>query len=417
MTQQTGQPQTTALANAPKTRVATFKDLLTRAAPSISAVLPKHLTAERMLKVATIAVTRDPKLLECEPSTIVQSIVLCSQLGLEPGSTFGHAYLLPFWNSKNNRHECQFIPGYRGLIELMARSGELSGPPIVALVWELDEFSFEVTEDGYKLSHKPNLDSPREVYRYVYGIAKLKNGEKVIEVMKRSQVLHIRDKAQLLMKRKTQEGPWFTDEPEMARKTLVKRIAKYLPLSIELASAIELDNRNESGEYDISGLGFEEAEVIGEPETPPTPTKGVGGLKAAATGETAKPAAKTAAPSAEPKKAPEPAAAPPQTSAPAEPAQQAASESEPPQTASGGFTPAPVAEEDVNRRGIIERVQTILAQMSEGKKNGPSYRNALVSSWSDGWLETQEALFTDAATAPLLAQILERAEEAIAPND
>lgn len=382
--------QTQALATAAPTPLANFKSMLERAMPSISAVLPKHLTPERIAKIATVAVSRSPLLLECTPASIVQSVIISSQLGLELGGPLGHAYPVPFWNSKLNNgaggRECQFVVGYKGLIELARRSGEVASIE-AHVVYERDSFSYEITETGTKLRHAPALDGDRGPWRLVYAIARL-TGDSLpqIELMSKAQVLAIRDRVQRNARRKD-EGPWFTDEEEMARKTVVKRLSKYLPLSVEKAgdfrAAVELDNRADSGESDISGLGFEAAEVVATEAAPPPPppTKGTAGLKAA-------------------------------VSAPQAPAQAAPVQPEPKPEAEA-VEPAPAAdgpeEAEINRAECLRQIGERLAVLSKGKKDSEAYKSALVSSWSDGWHKT-EAELAD-ATPALLQQILTRALE------
>lgn len=364
------------------TPLGNFKAMLEKAMPAISAVLPKHLTPERVAKIATLAVSRSPLLLECTPASIVQTVIISSQLGLELGGPLGHAYPVPYWNSKLNNNnggrECQFVVGYKGLTELARRSGEVSFIE-AHVVYERDEFTFEITDAGTKLRHVPYLDGERGPWRLVYAIARLKGADSLpqIELMSRAQVLAIRDRVQRNAKRK-EEGPWFSDEEEMARKTVVKRLAKYLPLSVEKAAefraAVELDNRAEAGEVDISGLGFEAAEVISTEAAPPAPapTKGAAGLKEAV----------KRAPAAAPKPAPE-----------AEPAPEADGPKE----------------TEINRAECIRQIVARLAEVSEGKRNPEAYTSAMLQGWSGNWLSKIEELET--TTPQILQSVLVAALE------
>jgi hypothetical protein len=99
--------------------------LLERSKAQIAMALPKHLNADRIIRVAMTSIQRNPQLLECDPISLVAAVIQSSQLGLEPDGILGHAYLIPFNNAKKNRMEVQFIPGYKGLIDLARRSGQV----------------------------------------------------------------------------------------------------------------------------------------------------------------------------------------------------------------------------------------------------------------------------------------------------
>lgn len=383
MTQQTGQGKALAksggagaVANA--TPLATFKDLLAKAGPSISSLLPKHLSTERLMKVALASVSRQPELLECTPLSIIQGVLISAQLGLEIGGPLQQAHLVAYRNKKTGHREAQFIPGYRGLIELARRGGEVVSVE-ARNVYAGDLFEVEFTIEGTRLRHVPAIDGERGRLRCVYALARLKDpsAPPIFDLLTEADVKKARASSQAAA---AGFGPWVDNEEEMWRKTAVKRLSKYLPLSVELSSAIELENRAENEAPDISGLGFDVAEIVSETPAPPAPTKGAAGLKAAVA------------------KAPAPAPAPAPAAQQAAPAENAA--------------PAPeetVTEEDIDRASVVAQIREKLAKLSEGKTNGPSYRNSLVSAWSEGWIETQEAL--DEAEPNLLALTLRNALE------
>jgi recombination protein RecT len=237
----------------------TLRDFLNsdRMRASIKAVLPRHLTAERIIKVALAATMRTPKLLECTRASLIQAIMQAAELGLEPGSALGHAYLVPF-NRKTNAGwivECVMIPGYRGLIALARRSGEIVSIEVHP-VYEKDAFKLQFGLNPI-LEHTPTLtDEPGNLIA-VYGVAKLRDGGTQIEVMTRAQILSIRSRSQTGRKN---EGPWSTDFDEMARKTVVRRMFKYLPVSIEVANAMEHLDEIEGEVIDPSLLAESSAE-------------------------------------------------------------------------------------------------------------------------------------------------------------
>jgi phage RecT family recombinase len=123
----------------PKQRVKAF---LTDNKAAISAALPKHLNPDRMLQVAQTAITQNPQLLECDTGTLFGALIRCTQLGLEPNNALGQLYLIPFNNRKANRKDVQVIVGYKGMIDLARRSGNIESLQAMA-VREGDEFSYE----------------------------------------------------------------------------------------------------------------------------------------------------------------------------------------------------------------------------------------------------------------------------------
>jgi recombination protein RecT len=219
--------------------------------------LPKHVTADRLARVALTEVRRNPALARCDQHSFLGAIMLCAQLGLEPGGPLGHAYLVPFENRKAGRTEVQFIIGYRGMIELARRSGQ-----IVSIearpVYEGDRFEcrFGLESD---LIHVPDWESPHrgnpEKLRFVYAVAKLRDGGVQFVVLSRRDIEAARAVS------KAGSGPWQTHYEEMALKTAVRRLFKWLPISIELAQAIEQDERAELGLPQDNPLGPEETIV------------------------------------------------------------------------------------------------------------------------------------------------------------
>ena len=201
--------------------------------------LPKHMTSDRLARIALTEIRKVPTLAKCDQTSFLGAIMQCAQLGLEPGGALGHAYLLPFENRKKGITEVQFIVGYRGMIDLARRSGQ-----IVSLtartVHENDEFSYQygLSED---LKHVP-ATGERGALQYVYAVAKLKDGGVQFEVMSRSDIDKVRAQSKAV-----NYGPWQTHYDEMAKKTVIRRLFKYLPVSIELATAVTMDEKADAG--------------------------------------------------------------------------------------------------------------------------------------------------------------------------
>lgn len=165
----------------------------------------------------------------------------------------GHAYLVPFWNNTNKYFEVQFIPGYRGLMELARRSNAVR--KITAhVVYDADVFEFEYGADE-KLIHKPELRKDRGGFHCAYAVATLDDGYTIIEVVPMGDIEKIKQTSLSKIKKEEAKNysPWVTSFDEMARKTAVRRIFKYLPISLDkhekLAEAIKFDNQRDDDPF------------------------------------------------------------------------------------------------------------------------------------------------------------------------
>lgn len=201
---------------------------------AVARALPKHLTADRFLRISLTALTRTPKLAECDKHSFFNALLTLSQLGIEPDGR--RAYLIPFENRKRGVTECQLIVSYMGLIELAMRSGLVSSLH-ADVVCENDEFEYD---RGQIKTHKIDFRRERgEVYA-VYSIAHMKDGSEQCAVMSRDEVEAIRKRS-----RSANSGPWVTDWNEMAKKTSFRRLAKWLTLSPEFRDAIAKDEESD----------------------------------------------------------------------------------------------------------------------------------------------------------------------------
>ena len=212
---------------------------------NLAAVLPKHVDADRMLKLALGAMRTTPKLLNCNVESLMGAVVTCSTLGLEPNTPLGHAYLIPFENRQKGTTDVQIVFGYKGLIDLARRSGQIIS--IAAHeVCQNDEFHFSYGLDE-KLIHDPALTGRGEPIAF-YAVAKLVGGGYAFEVMGRDQIEEIRDASQnYKFAREKGKTVWGQHFVEMGRKTVLRRLFKYLPVSIELATAANIDSNTEAG--------------------------------------------------------------------------------------------------------------------------------------------------------------------------
>lgn len=207
--------------------------------------LPKHMTADRLARIALTEVRKTPALGKCDQASFLGAIMQCAQLGLEPGGALGHAYLLPFENRSKGITEVQFIVGYRGMLDLARRSGQIQSIE-ARVVYAGDQFSV-VLGLNPDLQHVPDWESPDRgpaQLRFVYAVAKLKDGGTQFEVMSRADIERVRASSKSGAK---PESPWSKHFEEMAKKTVIRRLFKYLPVSIELAQAVGMDEQSEAG--------------------------------------------------------------------------------------------------------------------------------------------------------------------------
>ncbi|MBX7450395.1 recombinase RecT [Mycolicibacterium sp. 3033] len=188
-----------------------------------------------------------------------------AQLGLEPGP-LGEAHLVPFRDGKSGDYIVQFIPGYKGLVKLAWQSGQMADI-WAEVVYENDEFDYTLGLNR-DLVHKP-ARTVRGKPVYVYAVAKLKDGGTPFVVLAVEEVESIRSRSKA-----GKNGPWVTDWAAMAKKTAVKQLAKWLPLSSEFASAITLDGAVRT---DVAPLvdvrpSYVEGEIEAADEQWPDPT-------------------------------------------------------------------------------------------------------------------------------------------------
>ena len=197
--------------------------------------LPKTLTADRLTRIVRTEFRKTPALLRCDQQSLFGAVLQCAALGLEPGSALGHCYLLPYGKT------CQLIIGYRGMIDLARRSGQIVSLSAY-VVHEADDFHYELGLHP-DIRHTPSPSADRGPVIYVYAVAVLKDGGVQFEVMSRAEVESVRSRSKA-----GKSGPWVSDWDAMAKKTVIRRLFKYLPVSIEAVRATEIDERTDRGE-------------------------------------------------------------------------------------------------------------------------------------------------------------------------
>ena len=217
--------------------------------------LPSHLKADRMARIALTAFRRTPKLAKADPRSVFAAVIQASQLGLEP-DTLGRSYLIPYdknalVNGKWEKTvECQFVPGWKGLVDLTNRAGNAT--VWTGAVFEGDEFNYALGDRPF-ISHKPGDEFDPERLMYVYAVGRVKNSEwPVIEVWTISRV-----KKHLARYNKVGAKHYAHENMEMyARKVVLLQVLKYMPASAEMATVMALNDAAETGSQ---GLTIEHA--------------------------------------------------------------------------------------------------------------------------------------------------------------
>lgn len=214
-------------------------ELLSKNMRAIKSALPKHLTGERVARVALNSIRHTPKLMQCAPETLCMAIMEASSLGLEIDMR-GQAYLVPFWNSKTRTNDVQLIIGYKGLLDLAWRSGNIMSI-MAEVVGENDKFNVVFGLEP-KLEHVPNFTEGRGEIIAAYAVAIMKDGSKQFVVIPRTDLEKVRAAS-----KSADSGPWVQWTEEMYKKTALKRLCKLLPLSPEIQRAATVDDQADAG--------------------------------------------------------------------------------------------------------------------------------------------------------------------------
>lgn len=226
----------------------------------IKKALPSVITPERFTRMVLSAISATPELGNCTPKSFLGAMMNAAQLGLEPNTPLGQAYILPYRNK--GTLEAQFQIGYKGLIDLAYRSGDVE---VIQshIVYENDEFECEYGINT-KLSHKPASSSRGKPIK-VYAIFKTKSGGYGFEVMSMDDVKSHAEKYSKAYG--SAFSPWKSNFEEMAKKTVLKRVLKYAPLKSDFVKAVVQDETIKTSisedMYEVNNeMNFVEAETI-----------------------------------------------------------------------------------------------------------------------------------------------------------
>ena len=250
---------TTALAKASGRKPATMREKLEAMQGEFEKALPVHLkqNAVRYARSMMTLYNSNPKMASCSPVTVLSSAMTASALGLDLAPGLGQCYVIPY--KDKGVMKAQFQLGYRGMLDLAMRSDKVRRVD-AQIVYEKDEFEYAFGLDA-KLNHKPSEEEDRGKPKYVYALAQFTNGGYVFDVWTWKRVIAHGDKFS-----KASYGPWKTDPEAMAKKTMLKAIWKFMPLSIELARAStqdevvkeNIDVENEEDIIDVEAVEVED---------------------------------------------------------------------------------------------------------------------------------------------------------------
>lgn len=222
-----------------ETPIAKFSSFMDKLKPQLALALPKHMNADRMSRLALTAFSTNADLQQCSPQSIAGSIMTAAQLGLEPGIN-GQGYLIPY------KGTCTFVPGWKGLVDLVARSGRAT--VWTGVVYPGDRFEYQLGDAPFCRHIPGDGEDGGDEFTHVYAIGRVRDASMaVIEVWTRSKV-----KKHLKQYNKV-GGRHYANASEnnfemYARKVALLQVLKYMPASIELANAIEVSNATEAGQ-------------------------------------------------------------------------------------------------------------------------------------------------------------------------
>lgn len=217
-----------------KQKQPTLKNLIVKMEGQIAKALPKTITPERFIRIIFTAISKNPDLEKCTPNSFLGAMMQSAQLGLEPNTPLGQAYLIPFKNK--GVMEVQFQIGYKGAMDLAYRSEKIKDI-YAQCVYENDEFEYELGLNPV-LKHKPALKNRGEVILY-YAVFHTTSGGYGFEVMSKEDIInHAKKTSQSFG---SSYSPWNKYFDEMAKKTVLKRVLKYAPIASDFAMAINSD--------------------------------------------------------------------------------------------------------------------------------------------------------------------------------
>ena len=217
--------------------VTTMQGYITKMKGEIAKALPSVMTPERFTRIVFSALSTTPALAECTPSSFLGAMMTSAQLGLEVNTPLGQAYLIPRNNRRAGTKECQFQIGYKGLIDLAYRSGQVSTIGAYT-VYQNDRFRYSLGLNP-ELVHEPTMQDRGDPVAF-YAVVRLKDGGYNFAVMSVEDVRKHAAKYSESYKG-GYSSPWATNFEEMAMKTVLKRALKYAPMATDFVRAMSTD--------------------------------------------------------------------------------------------------------------------------------------------------------------------------------
>lgn len=211
-----------------------IQDMIRAMTPEIKKALPSVLTVERFTRMAVSAMNNTPELAQCTPISVLTALMNAAQLGLEPNTPLGQAYLIPYKNK--GVYECQFQIGYKGFIDLAYRNEQMQTIQ-AQTVYENDQFDYELGLEP-KLVHRPAYTDKGEPV-FFYGLFRTKNGGYGFSVMSKPEMDDFANKYSKSFS--TSFSPWKSSYEDMAKKTVIKQALKYAPIKTELQKIVSVD--------------------------------------------------------------------------------------------------------------------------------------------------------------------------------
>ena len=250
--------------------------MVERMAPTLAQALPRHIGAERLVRVTQSALMSNPRIAECNAASFAACLLTAAQLGLEPNTPLGQGYLIP--RKVNGVMTCTWQTGYQGMIDLAYRSGMVTGID-AEVVRAGDEFTWRKGLEP-RLDHVPSLDPNRESQpiTHAYAVVRIKGADPRFEVLSLAQI-----EARRMVNDRSDRptGVWAQHYAEMAKKTAIRAALKYAPKSAEMRTATMLEDAGDTGSYDVvvdrrvtealaaAGLSYEDAVPDAAPSSAP----------------------------------------------------------------------------------------------------------------------------------------------------
>jgi recombination protein RecT len=229
----------------PSQQIQTIRQLFEKHKARLKDALPRQISPDKMIQVAITSISKNPKLLECDQVSLFGAVIQSAQLGLMPDGVLGESYLIPYGR------KCNFQIGYKGLLQLVRRTGNVSGV-VANPVYKGDQFEYSLTDGIQTHKHTDETIFSDAAITHFYAIIKYKDGGYDFAVMTRKQVDEHKIKFSKTWSKS--DGPWNTNYPSMGKKTAIIQACKYAQLSPEVNKAVALyenQDKPQKNEYEL----------------------------------------------------------------------------------------------------------------------------------------------------------------------